>query len=149
MASRSGLPSARLRNASGPRPRSGLWGAPWRRRENMAGLPEPGLHPHRSTARATIGCVARRSKPPHRARVTSNSRIGGVCLVGAALTFWLAWFLMPMPGTTDVAFILEQVAATPERVWLWVGVQILSAALFIPGLLALARVSGIGDSSLG
>jgi hypothetical protein len=82
-------------------------------------------------------------------RVTASARLGGVCLVGAAITFWLAWFLMPMPGTTDVAFILEQVAATPERVWLSVGAQTVSAALFVPGLLALARARGVGDSTAG
>jgi len=65
-----------------------------------------------------------------------SRRIGGACLVGAALSFWLAWFLMPMPGTTDVAFILDQVGAAPDRVWLSVAVQLLSAALFVPGLLA-------------
>jgi hypothetical protein len=81
--------------------------------------------------------------------VTSTERIGGVCLIAAAFTFWMAWFLMPLPGTTDVAFILEQVGATPERVWLSVAVQIVSSALFVPALLALARVRGVGDSPLG
>lgn len=56
---------------------------------------------------------------------------------------------MPMPGTTDVAFILEQVTATPDRVWLSVAVQMLSSALFVPGLLALARERGVGDSTAG
>ena len=64
--------------------------------------------------------------------------VGGICLAAAALAFWLAWFLMPMPGTTDVAFILAQVGATPERVWLSVALQLVSSALFVPGLLAFA-----------
>jgi len=66
--------------------------------------------------------------------------IGGACLVGAALSFRLAWFLMPMPGTSDVAFILAKVGATPERVWLSVSVQTIPAALFVPGLLAYEMV---------
>jgi hypothetical protein len=56
---------------------------------------------------------------------------------------------MPMPGTTDVAFILEQVAATQDRVWLSVAVQVVSAALFVPPLLVLARAERVGDSALG
>jgi hypothetical protein len=73
---------------------------------------------------------------------------GGGCLVAAAVTFWLAWLLMPMPGTTDVAYILENVAATPERVWLSVGVQMLSSALFVPGLLAFVASPALRDSTL-
>lgn len=81
-------------------------------------------------------------------RVMHSRRIGGACLAGAALTFWLAWFLMPMPGTTDVAFILEQVGATPDRVWLSVAVQMISSALFVPGLLAFALAPELRGSAL-
>ena len=75
--------------------------------------------------------------------------IGGACLSAAAISFWLAWFLMPMPGTTDVAFILTQVGATPERVWLSVAVQMLSSALFVPGLLAFVVAVARRGSRLG
>jgi hypothetical protein len=75
--------------------------------------------------------------------------IGGFCLAAAAFSFWLAWLLMPMPGTTDVAFILEQVAATPQRVWLSVAVQLVSSALFVPGLLALVAADELRGSRLG
>ena len=75
--------------------------------------------------------------------------LGGACLVAAAFSFWLAWFLMPMPGTTDVAFILEQVAATPERVGLSIAVQLVSSALFVPGLLAFVQACGLRESRLG
>jgi len=61
--------------------------------------------------------------------------IGGTCLVAAALSFWLAWFLIAMPGTSDGALILTQVGVTPKRVWLSVAAQRLSSALFVPGLL--------------
>ena len=71
--------------------------------------------------------------------MSSVSRLAGSCLVGAGISFWGAWFLMPLPGTTDAAFILEQVGATPERVWWSVVLQVTSSALFLPGLLGIAR----------
>jgi hypothetical protein len=37
-------------------------------------------------------------------------RLSGACLVVAAALFWLAWFLMPEPGTTNAAFILQAIA---------------------------------------
>ena len=67
----------------------------------------------------------------------STSRNAGACLVGAGISFWLAWFLMPLPGTADPAFILDQVGATPERVWWSVALQLISCALFVPGLLGI------------
>jgi hypothetical protein len=75
--------------------------------------------------------------------------VGGACLLAAAISFWLAWFWMPMPGTTDVGFILAQVGATPERVWLSVAVQMISSALFVPGLLAFALAPELRTSRLG
>jgi hypothetical protein len=78
--------------------------------------------------------------------MSSIARAAGACWVGAAISFWLAWFLMPLPGTTDAAFILEQVAATPERVFWSVALQLISAALFVPGLLGLVSVSALRGS---
>jgi len=75
------------------------------------------------------------------------SRVAAACLVGAALAFWLAWFLMPLPGTTDTAFILEQVGATRERVFWSVTAQMLSSALFVPGLLGLVAGTRLRGSS--
>lgn len=75
------------------------------------------------------------------------SRVAGACLVGAAISFWLAWFLMPLPGTTDTAFILEQVEKTRGRVFWSVAVQILSSALFVPGLLGLFAATSLRGSS--
>lgn len=65
-------------------------------------------------------------------------RAAGACLVGAGIAFWLAWFLMPLPGTTDPAFILEAVGATPTSVWWSVAVQLLCSALLVPGALGIA-----------
>ena len=80
--------------------------------------------------------------------MTDSRRFGGACLVGAAFAFWLTWLLMPMPGTTDVAFILEQVGATPERVWCSVALQIVCSALFVPGLLAFVSAPELRGSPL-
>jgi hypothetical protein len=66
------------------------------------------------------------------------SRAAGACLVGAGITFWLAWFLMPLPGTTDPAFILEAVGETPGSVWWSVAVQLVCSALLVPGVLGVA-----------
>jgi len=77
------------------------------------------------------------------------SRVAGACLVGAAIAFWLAWFLMPLPGTTDTAFILEQVGASRERVFASVAAQLVSSALFVPGLLGLLAGSALRGSRGG
>ena len=82
----------------------------------------------------------------------NSRRVGGAGLIGGALAFWLAWFLMPTPGVADAAYILESVAATPERVWLSVAVQLLSSTLFAPALLAFVAaptLAGIGVAGLG
>jgi len=83
------------------------------------------------------------------ALVGSLRRVSGACLVLAGITFWLAWFLMPLPGTTDAAFILEQVGANRAHVFASVAVQVLSGALFIPGLLGFAVAPGLRDSARG
>ncbi|HKC51760.1 MAG TPA: hypothetical protein VKF60_13265 [Myxococcota bacterium] len=69
--------------------------------------------------------------------MSSLARIAGGCWVGAAISFWLAWFLMPLPGTTDAALILEEVGAMSERVFWSVALQLISSALFVPALLGL------------
>jgi len=73
--------------------------------------------------------------------------LAGGCLVGAGISFWLAWFLMPLPGTTDPAFILEQVGLASESVFASVAVQMLCCALFVPGLLGLALLPSTRDST--
>jgi hypothetical protein len=78
--------------------------------------------------------------------MSSIARLAGACWVGAAISFWLAWFLMPLPGTTDAAFILEQVGLTADRVWWSVALQLVSSALFVPGLLGLAMLPQVRGS---
>jgi len=73
-------------------------------------------------------------------------RFAGVCLVAAGISFWLAWFLMPLPGTADAAFILEQVGAASASVYASVAVQVVCAALFVPGLAGLILDPRLRDS---
>jgi hypothetical protein len=79
--------------------------------------------------------------------MTGVRAVAGVCLVGAGVTFWLAWFLMPLPGTTDASFILEQVALTPGSVFASVAVQLASSALLVPGVLGLVQATRLRESS--
>ncbi len=83
------------------------------------------------------------------ALMSSVARIAGVCWVGAAISFWLAWFLMPLPGTTDAGFILAEVGATSGRVFWSVAFQLISSALFAPALLGLVSVSPRRGAGLG
>ena len=77
------------------------------------------------------------------------SRCAGACLYGAGFTFWLAWFLMPLPGTTDPAFILDAVGATPDSVYWSVAVQLLCSALLVPGVLGVALAEPLRRSGAG
>jgi len=77
----------------------------------------------------------------------STRGIAGACLVGAGVSFWLAWFLMPLPGTTDASFILEQVGAASGSVFVSVAVQMLCCALFVPGLTGLLLAPQLRDST--
>jgi hypothetical protein len=65
---------------------------------------------------------------------------GRICLslVPAAIGFWVSWLLMPGVGVTDPARILELVGRHRPQVFASVVVQLLSAALYLPGLFALA-----------
>ena len=76
-------------------------------------------------------------------------RVAGVSWIAAAITFWLAWFLMPLPGTADAAFILEQVGASSRSVWWSVVFQLVSSALFVPALLGLVMDSRVRESVAG
>src|SRR5215510_3256106 len=65
----------------------------------------------------------------------------GYLLILAAISFWLSWFLMPDPGTTDTRHILEIVKQSRASVLCSVVVQILSSILYIAALFLLVRVS--------
>lgn len=63
-----------------------------------------------------------------------GNKFNGILFVFAAITFWLAWFLMPDAGTNDARHILEMVRATRNSVWWSVLVQIVSAVAFVPAV---------------
>ncbi len=65
--------------------------------------------------------------------------LAGTLWIAAAVTFWLSWFLMPDPGTTDTEHILQMVKQSRNAVLASVIVQIFSSVLFIFALFALAK----------
>jgi hypothetical protein len=69
-------------------------------------------------------------------------QIGGWSLIAAAPLFWLAWFLMPEPGTVDAAFILRSIAAQRSEVLLSAILQTLCAVALVPAVLSVAAAPG-------
>lgn len=65
----------------------------------------------------------------------SSGQVAGVLLWIGAATFWASWALMPMPGTTDPAFILSAVAAARAEVLASCVLQLVSAAAWVAGLI--------------
>lgn len=65
----------------------------------------------------------------------------GYLLILAAFTFWLSWFLMPDPGTTDTLHILSIVKESRELVLFSVIIQITSSVLYATALFLLVKVS--------
>lgn len=64
----------------------------------------------------------------------------GYLLIAAAITFWIAWFLMPDPGTTDTRHILEIVNRIRPMVFSSVVLQIISSVLYLIVLFLLATI---------
>ncbi|AAS71744.1 hypothetical protein GS518_16025 [Leptospira interrogans] len=62
----------------------------------------------------------------------------GILLIFAAITFWISWFLMPDPGTTDARHILEIVKVSRNFVWYSAITQIVSSVCYIIALFSLA-----------
>src|SRR5262245_3007937 len=58
----------------------------------------------------------------------------------ASASFWLSWFLMPDPGTTDAAHILAIVKQNRFSVLASVLVQITSSAAYLAALFLLVRI---------
>jgi hypothetical protein len=67
-----------------------------------------------------------------------TTRAAGAVLIFAAVTFWLAWVLMPDAGTNDAVHILTAVRDHREAVWWSVVVQLVSSVAFVPAVI-LAR----------
>lgn len=77
-------------------------------------------------------------------------------LIGAAITFWISWFLMPDPGTTDTTHILSIVKQSRSSVISSVTIQVISSVLYILAIFSLTKtgivqkkLSWIGISLLG
>jgi hypothetical protein len=64
-------------------------------------------------------------------------RTGGLCFIFAAILFWLTWFLMPEPGTTDAAFILQAIAEQRGHVLLSAILQTICAVAIVPAVLSI------------
>jgi hypothetical protein len=62
-------------------------------------------------------------------------------MIYAAITFWLSWFLMPDPGTTDAAHILAIVKESRASVLGSVLIQITCATAYLAALFLLVQVS--------
>jgi len=67
-------------------------------------------------------------------------RGSGICLLGAATTFWISWVLMPGVGVTDAAQIFQGVAAARTAVAWSVATQLASAVLYVPALVTIATL---------
>jgi hypothetical protein len=67
-----------------------------------------------------------------------NTTLTGLLFVFAAVTFWLSWFLMPDPSTTDTEHIFAIVKQARGAVWCSVVLQIASSAIYIWALFLLA-----------
>lgn len=70
-----------------------------------------------------------------------HTMLTGYLLILAALTFWLSWFLMPDPGTTDTNHILTIVKQFRTSVLYSVIIQIVSSVLYVGALILLIKVS--------
>jgi hypothetical protein len=64
-------------------------------------------------------------------------RIGGWCFIVSAKLFWLAWFLMPEPGTTDASFILHAIGEQRGSVLLSAILQTICAVAIVPAVLSI------------
>jgi hypothetical protein len=65
-----------------------------------------------------------------------------ILFAAAALLFWLAWALMPGVGVTDAEQIFQLVSAQRSLVLWSVVLQLVSAALYVPGTLAIISDEG-------
>ncbi len=70
-----------------------------------------------------------------------QTTLTGYLLILAAITFWLSWFFMPDPGTTDTNHILAIVKASRTSVLCSVIIQIVSSVLYTIALILLTRIS--------
>lgn len=68
-----------------------------------------------------------------------KNKLTGYVFILAAITFWISWFLMPDPGTTDANHILQIVKESRMNVLSSVIIQIISSVLYVIALFGLTR----------
>jgi len=74
-------------------------------------------------------------------KMSRQKKLTGCLLIFAAVTFWISWFLMPDPGTTDTNHILAIVKQARISVLCSVIIQIVSSVLYVLALFSLTSVS--------
>lgn len=89
--------------------------------------------PAKGDPRATLPTAA---PPPSRA----EREVAAFGLIGGALLFWLSWYLMPQPGTTEAAYILAAVARQRGSVLASAILQTLLAVALVPAALLAVRL---------
>lgn len=80
--------------------------------------------------------------------MNKQTKLTGWLLILAAITFWISWFLMPDPGTTDTRHILEIVKQSRTSVLLSVIIQILSSVLFLVALFLVTKINPLQRSAM-
>ena len=73
--------------------------------------------------------------------MNKQSILAGYLFSLAAITFWISWYLMPDPGTTDTLHILQIVKENRTSVLNSVIVQIVSSVLYLAALFFLMKNS--------
>ena len=71
--------------------------------------------------------------------MSRHNRITGFLLIISAITFWLAWFLMPDAGTANTTHILNMVKESRAKVLASVIVQIISCLFYIIVIVRLSQ----------
>lgn len=72
--------------------------------------------------------------------MSTQKNTAGYLLAFAGATFWISWFLMPDPGTTDSGHILEIVKQSRVSVLSSVLLQIASSVLYAIALFSMAQL---------
>ena len=71
-------------------------------------------------------------------------RASGEYLIGAACSFWMAWFLMPGLGVTDTREIFRLVGSHRANVSLSTFLQLCSAVVYVLAMVRLAADPQLG-----
>ena len=72
-------------------------------------------------------------------KAMSTTRVASVSLIGAAVLFGVAWFLMPVAGVTDAEEIFRIVSPQRGAVLAASILALLAAVLYVPAMIAIIR----------